>query len=173
MVAHDLPKLAARAQPRDVHRRLGPGGDHEVRHHRQVLEQEAQALVDLRLRDEVVVVEHEDVLLLGAHQRVDEHRERSVADRRAGSRDRRLEGRGHVHARLSQSRRDVGPEARGIVVVLVQREPGEGHLVLDREPLGQQGRLSPAGRRGHQVQAAVEPVPEPFDQVASGHVAGA
>ena len=36
-------------------------------------------------RDQVVVVEHEDVLLLGVHQRVDEHRQRGVADEVPGA----------------------------------------------------------------------------------------
>ncbi len=120
----------------------------------------------------MVVVEHENVLLLGAHERVDEHGQSGVAGGRSRSGDRRLEGRRHIHVSLAQRRCNIAPEARRIVVVRIQREPGEGQLVLNRDPLGQKGRLPPAGRSGHQVQTAVEPMPKPLDQIPSGHVPG-
>ena len=61
LLAGDLVELGPCAQARDADRRLGPRGDDQVRGAREVLEQEAHALVDRRVGDQVVVVEHENV----------------------------------------------------------------------------------------------------------------
>jgi hypothetical protein len=133
-------------------------------------EHEAHALVDRRLADQVVVVEYEDVLLRRVDERVDEERQRGLADRGAGRRDGGFEGRRHLDAGPAQRGRDIEPEPRGIVVLLVEREPGERDLILDREPFGEQRRLASARRRRHQVQTAVQPMAQPLDEAAPWHV---
>ena len=85
LVAHDLAQLAARAQARDIDRRLDPRRDHQVRHDRQVSEHEADALVDRRVPDHVVVVEHEDVLLRRGDERVEQERQRGFPGRGPGA----------------------------------------------------------------------------------------
>ena len=49
---------------------------------------------------------------------------------------------------------DRGPQAAGVVVLLVQRNPGAGHVVT-ADPVGQQERLAVAGRGADEGEGAV------------------
>ena len=49
-----------------------------------------------------------------------------------------------------QRRGDVGPQTVGVVVAAVERHPRRGRPVWAVQPLGHQGGLAVAGRRGHE-----------------------
>ena len=83
LVADDLAQLAARAQARDAHRRLAPRRDHEVRRRRGRCSSRKRTPSWIAgVGDQVVVVEHEDVLPPGVDERVDQQRQRDLADAR-------------------------------------------------------------------------------------------
>ena len=170
LLAGDLVELGPRAQPRDPDRRLGPRRDDEVRGAGQVVEQEAHAIVHGHIGDQVVVVEHEHVGAPGGGQRVDQQRQRGVARGGPGSGHGGLEGGGDLEARRPQRRADVGPEARRVVVVLIERDPRHRRPVLDAQPFGQQARLAPSGGRRHQAHATVQPVAQPADEIGAADV---
>ena len=65
--------------------------------------------------------------------------------------------RGRAHARLdgAEGLDHIDPEAGGVVVPLVQRDPGYPTPTVGSLPLGQQGRLAEPGRRLHQAEPAL------------------
>jgi hypothetical protein len=143
----DLDQFAAGTQPGQREWRLGSARQDEREGLGKVLDQEGEALVDLGIGDQVVVVEHEDDLVGQRREFGAEHRENVGDDVDARGQQR---GKGASAGRgvlCAQGFDDVCPEPHRIVVVAVEREPGEGPcLVVGRMPIGQQCRLAPAGR---------------------------
>ena len=80
-----LGQLAPGSQPRKGQRRVGSRGDDQAELGRQVVDQERHGLVDLRRVDDVVVVEHEHDVLVGAGEVVDDAGQ-DGGDRRAAGR---------------------------------------------------------------------------------------
>ena len=161
----DLDELAAPSQPRQRQRRVGAAGDHQVDLRGQVLQQERHPVLDVARVDDVVVVEHQhDIVRDGAE--LVEQRGEDRFDRRLGrlqERERTCTDPGH---RRLQRGDQVGPEQRGIVVALVEREPRRGPSIggSGGQPVGQQRRLAEPGRSGHQRQRRLGPTAQALDQ---------
>ena len=83
-VARQLGQLAAHPQPRQRQGRVGAAGHHHVQAGRRVLDQERQRLVDHRVLDHVVVVQHQDQLLGLRGQLVDDLGDEALNDPEAG-----------------------------------------------------------------------------------------
>ena len=97
---------------------------------RQVIEQKAQAAVDLSGLDQVIVVQDQQ-----------ERRAKGskVVDERSEDRLDRWRGRGREHclcrlpeggAHTQQCGQDIAPEDHGLAVGFIKREPGDRHLAL-------------------------------------------
>jgi len=69
-----------------------------------------------------------------------------------------------------QSGDAVGPKTGRVVVVFVQRDPGDGPLGA-RGPFAQQRGLAKAGRRGDEGELAVQTRVQPLDQARARHQA--
>ena len=141
-------ELAAGPQPGQRQRRVRPPGHHQPQRRRQVGQQELDALVDPPVAEHVVVVQHQQVLpVAGRLSSLSRSGQREVDRGQAGGGERgqrRRPDRGHARLQRGQH---VAPEAARLVVRLVQRHPGH-RPALRRvvRPLGEQRRLSPAGR---------------------------
>ena len=151
----ELRELPTRAEPRQGEGRVGAGREHQVELGRGVVEEERHRLVHLGRADGVVVVEHLDPLRLrcpggSAGHLVDEPGQ-GVGDR--GARGVRT-GRADIEAASREGRHQVGQEPGQVVVVLVQREPGDPDLSVASielgQPVAERRGLAEAGRRGHQ-----------------------
>jgi hypothetical protein len=160
-----LAELAPDPQPRHADGRRDPGGNGHVEATRAVLEQERDAVVDLRLADQVVVVEHQHDVRGRPRQRVDQRRQAGVLRGGRRRRQRGVDGLRDVEARPPERRGDVRPEANRVVVARVDRQPGERQPSgLGGAPLHEQRGLAGAGRRLDEGEAAMQPVPQALDQ---------
>ena len=100
----DLEQLAARPQAGQRQGRVGAAGDHEVDLRRQVLDQERHRLVDLRRFDDVVVVEHQDEVVVDGVQIVEQGRDDGL-DLRLRHLQERLRVGAHARVRPTGARR--------------------------------------------------------------------
>ena len=138
-----------------------------------MLEQEGELLIDLGGVDRVVVVEHEKDIPSDAVDVVDQVGEDRLGRRRLG----RLEGGHRVGpaARLGavQSGGKVEKELEGVVVCLVEGEPGDVKLrILPRalvDPSAEQRGLPESGRGSDEGQLATrrEALVQPLDQAGA------
>ena len=71
----DLEEIAACPQPTERQRRVGPAGDHQVGLAGEVVDQEAEGVVDLRAVDDVVVVEDDRDVVGAGGEIVQQRRE--------------------------------------------------------------------------------------------------
>ena len=125
-----LEQLSLRAKARERQRRIVTRRDRELERRWQVREQKGDARVHLLALDQVVVVEHEHEPRVERGELVDQRWQDDLdrigaADAERGQR-RRPDRRGERAQRLD----GVGPEAHGVVVGPVDREPGEGASLL-------------------------------------------
>jgi hypothetical protein len=68
----------------------------------------------------------------------------------------------------------VSPQSNQIVVLLVEGDPGEGHLCFFYlTPVGKERRLPVAGRGAYDTDFAVQAVPETSEQLATDQLLGA
>src|SRR5439155_704587 len=91
----DLSQFATGAKASERKRRLGTAREHELDGPRKVLEKERKTVVDLRVPDEVIVVQHEHDLVWQRRELVAERREDVVDDadpRSSQHRQRKLAG---------------------------------------------------------------------------------
>ena len=152
-------QLAAHPQPRQRQGRVGAAGHHHVQAGRRMLDQERQRLVDHRVLDHVVVVQHQEQLVGLCGQLVDDLGDETFERSRGGRAEQGGDARGEAWTDPIQRGGDVAPESHRIVVTLVQGEPphsGRPRLA----PVGQHRRLAEAGggadeRQGSR-QSAVE-----------------
>ena len=122
----DLGQLASGPKPGQRERRLGAARDDELDGTGKVIEEEGEPDVDLRVRDHVVVVQHEHDLVRQRRELVAERGEDLGDDaepRRPQHGERRV-ARGRVEPAERMDR--IGPEPDRIVVAAVERDPGEG-----------------------------------------------
>ena len=143
----DLDELAPGPESRERQRGRRPRRDRELQHAGEVVDEGGDALLDLRVGDQVVVVEDQHDPVLRRGQLVAERREDVLDD----VDPRRFEGGQGGRARVgvlgAQRLDEVGPEAHRVVVAAVEGQPGEAAgLGFGGVPLGQQGRLPPPGR---------------------------
>ena len=74
-VGPDLAEVAARAKASERQRRVGPARDHEPQRGRQTLHEVGRLLVELAVRDRVVVVEHQGDRIRQTGEVVDQQRQ--------------------------------------------------------------------------------------------------
>jgi hypothetical protein len=136
-----------------------------------MLEQERHPVLQLAGIDQVVIVEHQHDVLGDGVELVEQRRE----DRVAGRRLRRLQERQRPGARLwehhLQRGDQVGPEACGLVVGLIEREPRRRvrRVRGGRQPRGEHCRLAKAGRRRDQRQPRRGPLVQALGQSRAWH----
>jgi hypothetical protein len=166
-----LSELAAGPQPRQRERRVGAAGHHQPQRGRQVLQQEAERLVDRLGLDQVVVVQHQHDRLGRTGQLVDHHGRDRLA--RTGLRALQEPGGllGNPRGDRVQRGGDVAPEPHRVVVSLVQRQPGHRPPAASG-PVGQQGRLAEPGRGADQDQLAARPLVQTLQQPRARHEPG-
>jgi hypothetical protein len=118
--------------------------------------------------DQVVIVHHQHHVLRRFGQVVDQRRDgrHERGRRRVGDQETRPFG--HPRARPAHGGGDVAPEPHGIVVALVQRQPGDGSPV-NPHPLGEQRRLAEPRRRADQHELAPGRGPQPLQQPGAAH----
>lgn len=150
----DLDEAAIDAQPSERQRWVRPGGDHEADPFRQPIENESNALVNLRRFDGVVVVKDEHDVVGEAGEVVEQG-----GDDRVERCLRRLEKRdGGSAERLAHGGRErsdhVGPERDRVVVAVVEREPCPVWPILGKrvQPLREHGGLAEPRRRGDECE---------------------
>jgi hypothetical protein len=126
--------------------------------------------MDVRVRDHVVVVEHEHDSRLESGRVVEKEREHDVDG--PGARGAVCRQRAPPDVRLHDAQRldQVGQEARWIVVGVVEREPGDRSTFLGAGPLREQSRLPEARRRGQQRQPAGCAFPQELEELAADNV---
>ena len=109
-----------------------------------------------RVGDQVVVVQDQEQRQSRRAQLVQQSRQDRPVQVRAWAPQGRQ--RAPPYARLDGAERlhHIGPEPCGVVVALVQRDPGHPASARDRAPLGQQRRLAEAGRSVHQAELALQ-----------------
>ena len=167
-----LQQLASRPQPRQRQRRVGPGRHRDARPRREVLQEERDGVVHGGFGDDVVVVERQHrgpVELVEVVDQAGQHRlGRELA---AGLEQGR--GLGPGAHRGDQMRQ----EPTGVVVALVQRQPGNPRrrLVPGCQPLGEQRRLAESRRcrDEHQARGHRPGRGEPAGQPGSAYQVGA
>ncbi|MDP9207528.1 MAG: hypothetical protein M3O65_03330 [Actinomycetota bacterium] len=117
-----------------------------------VVQEEGQGLVAGWVGDQVVVVQDQEQRQFHPAQLVEQSRQDHPVQVRA----RAAQGgeRTCAHARLDRAQRldHMKPKACGIVIALVQRDPGHLAPAGCRPPLGEQGGLAEAGRSIHEAQ---------------------
>jgi len=139
------------------------GRDDEVELRRQVIDQKRQGIVDVVRVDEVIVVQHQNDRLGQDGDGVEQGGQARLHRRRLGG-----GGRGVVGEpwRDGPERGDeVGEEACGVAVGLLQREPGD-RAAAAGDPAAHERGLAESGGRGDQRQGTVQP------GIQSGHEAG-
>ena len=123
IVGADLEQLTTRAQATERQRRIGAARDNQVQLWRQVVEQKGHALVNRLGVDQVVVIEHQQDVLRGGADLIEqgpEHRLDLAAAAANCSSASVLLPISPLH-RLERGD-DVGPEQRGLIVALVKCE---------------------------------------------------
>ena len=151
LAAAQLDELVARPQAREHRPRwVGARRHGEVQGGGQALDERHERAVDRLVGDGVQVVEHEHDALGQLDELVDEQRDDDVLEARAVRAQRPLGAPADARHDHPQRLDHAGPEAHGIVVAGLQRQPRE-RLVGRREaPLLQQRRLARAsGGREH------------------------
>jgi hypothetical protein len=128
-----------------------------------MVEQKGERVVNGRKTDDVDVVEADDLLFRRARDRVDEGGQDGLNRRRLRSVEQGQRAVYETRVQALQCGDEVGPELAGIVVALVQREPGDRRLGVEN-PLAEQGRLPEPGRCGDQGQLAGKSGVEAFVQ---------
>ena len=170
----DLDELPARAQAPERQRRIGARGDRQVHRGRQVLEQEGERLVHPRVGDEVQVIEHEHERRAARRELVDEQRHDHVGEARVGRAQRGLGGPARGGVDGAHGGDNARPEADGVVLGVVERQPGERPLLGGRgRPEHEQRGLARPRRRGDERQLVRAGRAERRDQIAARHEVGA
>ena len=140
----ELEQLAGDTKPGQAQPGLGPPGEHELRALRHVEEQCGEGIQAFVVLELVDVVEHEHERLWPSGQRGDQAGETLRPQRVAGARE-RLEHGGVERRAGVQRLGDVGQKDDGIVVAVVERDPGERATVVCG-PLPENRRLAVTGR---------------------------
>ena len=167
-----LGQLPAGPERGQGQRRVGPAGQDQPQLVGQPVQQQPQAVVDRRGLDPVVVVQDQGELAGLAGQGVDQDGDHGLERRRPGAAPEQgrhpLAGPG---LGLVKGGGHVPPEAGGVVVALVERQPGHRPPAAPG-PFAEQGRLAEPGRGAYQGQLPAGPVAEQLQQPRAGQEAG-
>ena len=107
-----------------------PGGQRDLERVRQVIQEEGHGLLDPRVGDHVVVVEHEDEPGWEGRQFVEQQRKNHLVEAHIAHPE-KPRGRG-AKAGLDrlQGLDHAAPEADGVVVGRVEGKPGKGSVLV-------------------------------------------
>ena len=147
-------------EPPQWQRRVGAARDDEVDVLGEVLHEEGNRLVGVLLGYELVVVEHQYNPMGQLGELVYEHGERRLVEPApTGAHSHENIGSEALFLRHDSAQRldYVPPQPDRIVVLLVEGDPGEGHLgFFYLTPVGQERRLPVAGRGAYDADPAVQ-----------------
>jgi hypothetical protein len=161
----NLRHLPGRAQARERKRRVGAARDRELQRPRKMAEQVADRGVDQLVVHEVVVVENQHRPQRRSFELVDQRRQHHVHQAGAGAREPRQRLGAESRVDRPQRSDQVAPEADGIVVTRVERDPGErSRLISGGTPFAEENRLPPTRRRAQKRQLALAPGHQASDQ---------
>ena len=163
-----LGQVPAYPQAAERQRRVGPGDEHQVQLRRAAIQQRGDRRVHLGAGDEMVVVQHQDQRSLGRRQLVDERGEHVAQHVGAGRVQPPQRGGPRGRARLAGGEQQVTPEALGVVVAAVERNPARGDIVPG-QPVGHDRALAPPGRRDDQGQRQRPPLAQQVMQPLALH----
>ncbi len=163
----DLEQVASRTEACERERRLAATGQHEQRPARDVQRKCVHGVERLGIRERVDVVEDEDRRDTQRRDRRPEARDRGRPERVSSRRNptehapvERLDG--------VQRRRDIAEEHDGVVVGLVEGDPGERPGVFG-SPLREERRLAVPRGCDHADEARLVPAPESRDERRPAH----
>ena len=161
----DLGQLAAGPQAGQGQGRVGPAGQHQPQPRRRMLQQQADAVVDRRRLDQVVVVDHQHELVAGGPggELVDQGRHQPLGRGRVRAAQQPDDLLGHPRAHPLQGRGHVAPEPDRVVIAGIQRQPGH-RPAAGPGPVGQQARLAAPGRGTDQQEPAGQALVQPLHQ---------
>src|SRR5260370_20743621 len=114
---------------------------------RQMLHELGQGTMDGWRLDHMVVIEHErEVLSRPSHEVVGEQRQHGLWFRRLWEAEQSERTSAKVGVKRLQGGNEIREETRGLIVLRLKREPGDGRA-RGSPPLGQQGRFPKTGAR--------------------------
>src|SRR5215212_324278 len=176
LLGADLVHLSLGPKPSQWQRRVRAARDDEVDVLGEVLQEEGHRVMRALLGHELIVIEHQDDLIGQLRDLVYERGERRFDEPLPhGAHSQENIGSEVLFFRqdLAQSLYYVSPQPYRIVVLLVEGDPGEGHLgFFYLTPVGQKGRLSVAGRGAHDANLGIQSVPEEPEQLATDQLLG-
>jgi hypothetical protein len=135
---------------------------------RGAIKQRGDRRVYLGAGDEMVVVQHEHQGSLGRRQFVDERGEHVTQHVGAGRVQPPQGGGARGRARLVRGEQQVPPEALGVVVAVVERDPARSDIIPG-QPVGHDRALAPPGRRHDQGQGQRSPLAQQVIQPLALH----
>ena len=163
-----LGQVPAHPQAAERQRRVGPGDEHQVQLRRGAVQQRGDRRVHLRAGDEMVVVQHEHQGIRSRRQFVDERGKHVTQHVGAGRVQPPQGGGARGRARLAGGEQQVPPEALGVVVAAVERNPARGDIIVG-QPVGHDRALAPPGRRDDQGQRQRPPLAQQVMQPLALH----
>ena len=116
----NLGQLAARPQPGQRQRRIGPAGDHHMQPRRQMVEQERHPVLHLACVDDVVVIEHQHDVARDRGQVVEQRRQHRFDRRRLRRPQKCQRTLAYPGCHRPQCGDHIGPEGRRIVVAPIE-----------------------------------------------------
>ena len=152
--------------PGQGERRVGSRGQRHMDAGREVVQEEAECLVAGRVGDEVVVVQDQEQRRGDGMQVVEQRRHDHPVEVGAGAPQRLERGRPHLRLDRPQGLRHIDPQAGRIVVLLVDREPGDP-AATGRPPLAEQGGLAEPGGRVQEAQPGLHALLEQRQQAGA------
>ena len=168
----DLAQLPAGAKACQRQRRVDPGGDDEMQLRRHTVDEESHAFVNGLLVYGTVIIENDHN---GLARRIAAVRHLIDQLRQQGVIGRQLRRVDHLHGGLPQpriesldGRDEIGPEAAGIVVVSIQRNPAHRRLA-GAEALTEERSLAKPRRSRDEDQLPAKPFLQSFDQPGAAH----
>ena len=168
VVGPQLGQVAAYPQAAERQRRVGPGEKHQVQLRRTAIQQRGHRRVHLGAGDEVVVVQHQDQRGPLRRQFVNERGEHVTQHVGAGRVQSPQRGGPRRRARLVGGEQQVPPEALGVVVAAVERNPARGDIIPG-QPVGHDRALAPPGGRYDQGQRQRPPLAQQVMQPLALH----
>jgi hypothetical protein len=103
--------------------------------------------MDLRVFDDVIILEHEDKILLDTNDVVDQPREDLLDDRRLHGIQRRAQTLADTAVNCLEGGIHIAPEMQRIIIAFVEGEPGKGESACPG-PVTDEGRLAEPCRGG-------------------------
>ena len=138
-----------------------------------MLDQVRQGMVNGRVSDDVIIIEHKhEVLSRPSEQVVGEHGQHRFGFRGLWEAKPCGSESTKVGIKRLQGGNQVGEEANRLIVLRLKREPGDGRGCRS-SPLGQQGRFAVSGRRRDEREWACHSLLKSLNKAGARHKVGA